>query len=81
MVDAGQANLAVLMVGGAWVEGMYLTLSVSESGAHLSGFESVLLDQKKSFELFEGWLPRLMQTRLSDVFLHRCSRYVMYTQI
>ncbi|MGE5348209.1 MAG: hypothetical protein ACM3NP_02915 [Actinomycetota bacterium] len=53
MVDAGQANLALLMVGGAWVEGMYLTMSVSESGAHLSGFESVLLDQKKSFELFE----------------------------
>ncbi len=53
MVDAGQANLAMLMVGGAWVEGMYLTLAVSESGGHLSGFESVLLDQKKSFELFE----------------------------
>jgi hypothetical protein len=53
MVDAGQANLALLMVGGAWVEGMYLTMAVSESGGHLSGFESVLLDQKKSFELFE----------------------------
>ncbi len=53
MVDAGQANLAMLMVGGAWVEGMYLTLSVSESGGHLSGFESVLLEQKESFELFE----------------------------
>jgi len=53
MVDAGQANLALLMVGGAWVEGMYLTLAVSESGGHLSGFESVLLNQKKSFELFE----------------------------
>ncbi len=53
MVDAGQANLALLMVGGAWVEGMYLTLAVSESGGHLSGFETVLLDQKKSFELFE----------------------------
>jgi len=53
MVDAGQANLALLMVGGAWVEGMYLTLSVSEAGGHLSGFESALLDQKKSFELFQ----------------------------
>jgi hypothetical protein len=53
MVDAGQANLALLMVGGAWVEGMYLTLAVSESGAHLSGFEPVILEQKKSFELFE----------------------------
>ncbi len=53
MVDADQANLALLMVGGAWVEGMYLTLAVSESGGHLSGFESVLLEQKKSFEQFE----------------------------
>jgi len=52
MVDADQENLALLMVGGAWVEGMYLTLAVSESGAHLSGFESVLLDQKQSFDLF-----------------------------
>ena len=53
MVEAGQANLALLMVGGAWVEGMYLTLSVSESGGHLSGFESALLEQKNSFALFE----------------------------
>ncbi len=53
MVDADQANLALLMVGGAWIEGMYLTMAVSESGAHLSGFESVLIDQKKSFELFD----------------------------
>ena len=53
MVDAGQANLALLMVGGAWVEGMYLTLAVSESGGHLSGFETALLEQKSSFELFE----------------------------
>lgn len=53
MVDAGQANLALLMVGGAWVEGMYLTLAVSEVGGHISGFESVLLEQKSSFELFE----------------------------
>jgi hypothetical protein len=53
MVDGGQTNLALLMVGGAWVEGMYLTLAVSESGAHVSGFEAVLLDQKKSFELLE----------------------------
>jgi hypothetical protein len=53
MVDGGQTNLALLMVGGAWVEGMYLILAVSESGAHVSGFETVLLEQKKSFELLE----------------------------
>jgi len=52
MVEADQENLALLMVGGAWVEGMYLTMAVSESGAHLSGFEPVLLEQKQSFELF-----------------------------
>lgn len=53
MLDAGQANLALLMVAGAWIEGMHLTLSVSESGFNLTGFEQVLLDQKKSFEQFE----------------------------
>lgn len=53
MIDAGQANLALLMVGGAWVEGMHLTMAVSESGAHITGFEQVLLDQKKSFGMFE----------------------------
>ena len=52
MVDAGQANIAMLMIGGAWLEGMYLTLAVSESGAHLTGFEQVLIDQKKSFDMF-----------------------------
>jgi hypothetical protein len=53
MVDGGQENLAILMVGGAWAEGVYLTASVSESGNHLTGFESLMLEQKKSFELFE----------------------------
>lgn len=53
MVDGGQANLAMLMVGGAWIEGLYLTVSVSETGNHVTGFESIMLDQKKSFELFE----------------------------
>jgi hypothetical protein len=37
-----QQPLALLVVGGAWVEGMYLTTHVSR----------VLLEQKKSFELF-----------------------------
>jgi len=53
MIDAGQVNLALLMVGGAWVEGLYHTTHVSETGAHITGFESTLLDQKKSFEMFE----------------------------
>lgn len=53
MLDAGQTNLALLMVGGAWVEGMYLTTHVSEEGAHVTGFETALLEQKKSFDMFE----------------------------
>jgi len=53
MLDAGQANLSVLMLGGAWVEGTYLTLLVSESGAHVSGFETALLSQRKAFEEFD----------------------------
>ncbi len=53
LVEAGQTNLALLVVGGAWVEGFYLTLSVSELAGHLSGFEVSLIDQKKSFDMFE----------------------------
>ena len=53
LIDANQSNLAMLMVGGAWVEGVYLTASVSETGNHVTGFESIMLDQKKSFEIFE----------------------------
>lgn len=67
MVDADQANLALLMVGGAWVEGMYLTMAVSESGQHLSGFEEVLLDQKSSFELFQ----ELAQPHSDDQYVSR----------
>jgi len=52
MVDAGQTNLALLMVGGAWVEGMFLTTHVSEIGDHVTGFEATLIDQKKSFDQF-----------------------------
>lgn len=67
MVKSDQANLALLMVGGAWVEGMYLTMAVSESGQHLSGFEKVLLDQKASFDLF----LELAQPHLDDPMVTR----------
>ncbi len=53
LVEAGQANLALLVVGGAWVEGFALTLAVSELAGHLSGFEATLIDQKRSFDMFE----------------------------
>ena len=47
-----QQALALLVVGGAWVEGMYLTTHVSEAAYQVAGSSKVLLEQKKSFELF-----------------------------
>jgi len=47
-----QQSLALLVVGGAWVEGMYLTTHVSEAAYQVAGISSVLIEQKKSFELF-----------------------------
>ncbi len=47
-----QQSLALLVVGGAWVEGMYLTTHVSEAAYQVAGISGVLLEQKKSFELF-----------------------------
>jgi len=47
-----QQTLALLVVGGAWVEGMYLTTHVSDAAYQVAGISGVLLEQKKSFELF-----------------------------
>ena len=47
-----QQALALLVVGGAWVEGMYLTTHVSEAAYNIAGISKNLLEQKKSFELF-----------------------------
>jgi hypothetical protein len=47
-----QQQLALLVVGGAWVEGMYLTTNVSEAAYQVAGISKVLLEQKKSFELY-----------------------------
>jgi hypothetical protein len=69
MVNGGQENLALLMVGGAWAEGVYLTASVSESGNHLTGFESIMLEQKKSFELFEEAAKPFANDELVKQFL------------
>ena len=46
-----QETLALLVVGGAWVEGMYLTTHVSESAYQIAGISKNLLEQKKSFDL------------------------------
>jgi hypothetical protein len=47
-----QQTLALLVVGGAWVEGMYLTTHVSEAAYQVAGISKNLIEQKKSFELF-----------------------------
>ncbi len=50
--DNDQQPLALLVVGGAWVEGMYLTTHVSEAAYQVAGISKVLLEQKNSFDLF-----------------------------
>ena len=62
-----QQSQALLVVGGAWVEGMYLTTHVSEAAYQISGIARVLLEQKKSFELFlEITKPYLDDPIVSD---------------
>jgi hypothetical protein len=52
LADNDQQPLALLVVGGAWVEGMYLTTHVSEAAYQVAGISKVLLEQKKSFETY-----------------------------
>ncbi|MGI6338965.1 MAG: hypothetical protein ACOXZV_06250 [Bacteroidales bacterium] len=62
-----QQSLALLVVGGAWVEGMYLTTHVSEAAYQIAGIAKVLLEQKSSFELFlEISKPYLEDPNLND---------------
>lgn len=62
-----QQSLALLVVGGAWVEGMYLTTHVSEAAYQIAGIAKVLLEQKNSFELFlEITKPYLEDPNLND---------------
>jgi hypothetical protein len=65
--DNDQQPLALLVVGGAWVEGMYLTTHVSEAAYQVAGISKVLLDQKKSFDLFiEITKPYLSDPSVGD---------------
>lgn len=50
LTNNDQESLAMLVVGGAWLEGMYITTNISESVYHVEGIVRVLLEQKKSFE-------------------------------
>ena len=52
MSENDQQSQALLVVGSAWVEGMYLTCIVSEAAYQDARFSKVLLEQKKSFELY-----------------------------
>jgi hypothetical protein len=52
LAENEQQNLALLVVGGAWVEGMYLTCNVSEAAYQVAGISENLLTQKKSFEMY-----------------------------
>ncbi len=47
-----QLPMALMVVAGAWVEGMYITTHISQSVFHVEGIVRVLLDQKQTFELF-----------------------------
>jgi hypothetical protein len=67
LAENDQQNLALLVVGGAWVEGMYLTTHVSEAAYQVAGISRVLLEQKKSFELFlEITQPYANEPSISD---------------
>jgi hypothetical protein len=62
-----QQPLALLVVGGAWVEGMYLTTHISEAAYRVAGISRALLEQKKSFELFlEITKPYISDPSVSD---------------
>ena len=65
--DNDQQPLALLVVGGAWVEGMYLTTHVSEAAYQVAGISKVLLEQKKSFETYiEITKPYLTDPSVAD---------------
>jgi hypothetical protein len=52
LAENDQESLALLMVAGAWVEGMHITTHISESVYHDERFVRILLEQKESFELY-----------------------------
>ena len=67
LTDNDQQPLALLVVGGAWVEGMFLTTHVSEAAYQNPEFSKVLLEQKKSFETYlEITKPYLNDASVAD---------------
>jgi hypothetical protein len=67
LYENDEQPLALLVVGGAWVEGMYLTSTVSEAAYQNPEFSRVLLEQKKSFETYlEITKPYLTDSSVND---------------
>lgn len=67
LADNEQQPLALLVVGGAWVEGMFLTTQVSDAAYQYQGISRVLLDQKTSLTTYlEITLPYLNDTSVGD---------------
>jgi hypothetical protein len=67
LYDNDQQPLALLVVGGAWIEGMYLTTQVSDAAYQVAGISKVLLEQKKSFDLYlEITKPYLNDPMIGD---------------
>jgi hypothetical protein len=65
--DNDLQQLALLVVGGAWVEGMYLTTHVSDAAYQVAGISKVLLGQKKSLDTFlEITTPYLNDSIVGD---------------
>jgi hypothetical protein len=65
--DNEQQALALLVVGGAWVEGMYLTCHVTYAAYQFAGIAKNLLEQKNSFELYlDITKPYLSDPNLND---------------
>ena len=66
--ENGQQAQALMVVAGAWVEGMYITTHISENVYHVEGIVRVLMEQKRSFELFlEIAKPHAEDPSVSDI--------------
>lgn len=61
---------ALLVVGGAWVEGMYLTTHVSEAAYNVAGIAKVLIEQKNSFDLFLDLTKPYMENPMISDFVN-----------
>jgi len=70
MSENDQQSLALLVVGGAWVEGMYLTTHVSEAAYQVAGISKVLIEQKKSFDLFMDITKPYMEDKAVSEFVN-----------